>query len=296
MISNRQLRLLDALVETGSVSGAAAREHVTQPAVSKALAALEAQVGFSVFERHHRRLALTAKGKSLHAEAQRLLSSLDAFNGVVEEIRTRGAQRVRIATTAAIGSSRFFNRAIADFVKQNPNVHLEIETMPRPEIVRATLGERADVVISYLPFTNPNIETTSIGSCDIVAVAQRGTWLHPGETLTPERLSELPLIFLFERSRLRRTLDHFMYRSGFSLEVRAEVSNSLMALELAAAGGGVAVCDGISLSSVPTGDFEVCNFSDPMKLEIGVLRRHGQSTSQYHADIERLLREHYPDI
>lgn len=293
MLSSRQLSLLDALVECGTVSGAAERERVTQPAVSKALAALEARVGFKVFERKNRRLSLTVEGESLLTEARRLLSSIDAFNGVVEDIRLRGAQRIRIATTAVIATSKFFAAAMADFVRRYPNVHLEIETIPRPEIIRAAIGERADVVISILPFTTPEIETTPIGTCRILAVARKNTWLSPGEVLTPKRLSELPLIFLYERSRLRKTLDHFMYRSGYSLEVRAEVSNSLIALELAAAGGGVAVCDDMNLDRIDAAQFEICEFSEPMQLEIGVIRRSAQTRSQYQEEIESLLGINY---
>ena len=296
MVSPRQLSLLDALVDTGTVSGAAERENITQPAVSKALAALEQQVGFDVFERRNRRLVLTNKGLSLHAEAQRLLSRIDEFNGVVEDIRNRGAQRIRVATTAVIASSRFFAAALAEFVGNNPNVHMEIETMPRPEITRATLREHADVVVSFLPFTNPDIETSRIGSCGIVAIAKKNTWLSDGEVVTPLRLSELPVIFLFERSRLRKTLDQFMYRSGYSLEVRAEVSNSLVALELAAAGGGVAVCDDINLNALPRRKFDVCRFSEPMQLEIGILRRRGHKVSDYQAQIGVLLKESYQGL
>ena len=71
-----QLQILDAIVQSASLSGAALKLHKTQPALTLAIKNLEAKIGFELLDRSKYRLQLTEKGRVFHREAQQLLLSL----------------------------------------------------------------------------------------------------------------------------------------------------------------------------------------------------------------------------
>ncbi|MFF4578557.1 LysR family transcriptional regulator [Streptomyces sp. NPDC001389] len=74
----RHLRALDAVAEAGTITAAAARLHITQPALSRTLAQLETRVGIRLVDRSSRHLALTGAGATLLGHGRAILSHLDA--------------------------------------------------------------------------------------------------------------------------------------------------------------------------------------------------------------------------
>ncbi|KIF04973.1 LysR family transcriptional regulator [Streptomyces sp. RSD-27] len=74
----RHLRALDAVAEAGTITAAAARLHITQPALSRTLAQLETRVGVRLVDRSSRHLALTGAGATLLGHGRAILSHLDA--------------------------------------------------------------------------------------------------------------------------------------------------------------------------------------------------------------------------
>lgn len=289
MLTIRQLKILDAIVETGTVTAAAKRIHVTQSAVSKTLSAVETYVEFQIFERRRKHLVLTERGLSLYKEARRLLGMVDDFGDIIVDIRDRGAQRIRVATTQVIASSGFVTAALSEFCFERPNLQLEIDTMQRQDLVRAAAGDRADVVIGNLPFTSSEIVTSKFGENHILAIAKKGTFLENIQTVTAQNLSQMPVIFLFERSRLRRIIDHYMYRAGKSLQIRAQVASSHTIIQFAKNGGGVGICDGLSLADSDLSELDICAFNEPLSMDIGFLRRQNDTDNAYQKRIEELI-------
>lgn len=90
----RLLRSLVLLVEEGHVGRAAARLHLTQPAVSKHLAQLEHSVGLRLFDRHPRGLIPTAEGRLLAERARRVVHEAEAFDIVAARTRRTVAGRL----------------------------------------------------------------------------------------------------------------------------------------------------------------------------------------------------------
>src|ERR1700693_1221900 len=93
------LRAFVAVVETGSVTGAAALLNLTQAAISQQLKRLEELFGTQLFERHHRRLALRPNGVRLLTHAHKLIALNDEVWGAMSapayegEVRLRGPPR-----------------------------------------------------------------------------------------------------------------------------------------------------------------------------------------------------------
>jgi DNA-binding transcriptional LysR family regulator len=103
MIDVRRLRVLHHLATYGTVAAAADVLHLTAPAVSQQLAALEREVGMPVVEKHGRTLRLTQAGELLTAHAEIVLADLAAAEAELAALRggTRGEVRVAAFASAA---------------------------------------------------------------------------------------------------------------------------------------------------------------------------------------------------
>src|SRR5882672_4336090 len=88
MPSIQALRAFVAIMEAGTVTAAAERLRRTQPQVSRLIAELEQDIGFSLFFRERRRLIPTLRGSRLYVDVRRALNGLDEIERVAEEIRT----------------------------------------------------------------------------------------------------------------------------------------------------------------------------------------------------------------
>ena len=97
-ITFRQLRLFLALAETGSVSAAARRTHVTQPTASMQLREVTDSIGLTLYEVVSRRVVLTEAGEELARTARGIADQWDGFEQRVAAIKglTRGRLRVAV--------------------------------------------------------------------------------------------------------------------------------------------------------------------------------------------------------
>ncbi len=82
----RQIEAFKAVIEHGTVSAAASVLHVSQPAISKLIANLEADAALRLFDRFKRRLTPTEPGIRLYAEVDRIFSGVQEVENAVDAI------------------------------------------------------------------------------------------------------------------------------------------------------------------------------------------------------------------
>lgn len=96
-IELRPLRYFVAVAEEMHFSRAAARFHMTQPPLSQTIQALESQLGTPLFSRTRRSVALTAAGRALLPEAQRLLMQAESLPALVQRAAAGESGQLRLA-------------------------------------------------------------------------------------------------------------------------------------------------------------------------------------------------------
>ncbi|MFN3157433.1 LysR family transcriptional regulator, partial [Marivita cryptomonadis] len=104
MLQHRQLEAFNAVMISGSTVRAAELMGVTQPAVSRLIAELEAAVRFGLFDRVRGRLVPTPEGKLFHREVEASFVGLDRLQNAAASIRDYGTGSIRIASLAAAGT------------------------------------------------------------------------------------------------------------------------------------------------------------------------------------------------
>lgn len=104
MLDVRQLQVLLAVRDAGSLTQAAASLHLSVPTVTHHLAALEAKLDASLVERSKRGTVLTAVGEAVAVDAERILGDLGRTEQMVADLRDAGLSTLRIGTFPSIGS------------------------------------------------------------------------------------------------------------------------------------------------------------------------------------------------
>ncbi len=141
-VSPRQLQVFVAIVRAGSVSAAAKRIHLSQPAASMALGQLEQTLGYPLFDRTPRQLALNARGRELLPRAADILDRLDAFAERDDNSPVTG--ELRVGTSNTVGNYRVAE-LLGPFVGEHPQISIEVEIGNTDQIVADVLAQQLDV-------------------------------------------------------------------------------------------------------------------------------------------------------
>lgn len=137
------LKAFLAVVDQNSFSAAAARLHITQPAVSKRLATLEQQLGQSLVERGPRKLVLTEAGHTLLPYARRILDESHNARMALAETETRPAGTLNIITSHHIGLHHLPNW-LKVYTLKFPAVQLNLQFMESEQAIDALAAREAE--------------------------------------------------------------------------------------------------------------------------------------------------------
>ncbi|MBL6458245.1 LysR family transcriptional regulator [Belnapia sp. T6] len=271
MLNPRSLEALRAFVEGGSVSEAAARLGRTQPQVGRLLAALEAELGFPLFDRRNRRLALTAEGARFYAQVERILAGhagLERLAGDIRAGRQDSHLRVLVAPQS-IGA--LLGDPLARMVAEMPGFTATIETRVRLDI-ESWLGQEAfDLGLTVLPLAHPAVEVEEFCRAEAVVVMRQGHPLSRRASLSLADLAGQDLVMTHPRSLIRQQVDQLFRDAGMTPRVRLETGSGAVACQLAAMGLGLAVADPfVALSSGAAG-LAMRRFRPSIALPYGLL-------------------------
>ncbi len=145
----RQLELLSALDHAPTLSAAAREVNLSQPAASKLLNTLSADLDVALFERAGRTLRPTAAGRALLRRAATFVGDLDRAQGELEAI---GAGLVgSVSLGAGVGSCyALVPRALEHLLESAPNIAVRVREGTLDELISGLRGGRLDVIVGRL--------------------------------------------------------------------------------------------------------------------------------------------------
>lgn len=144
-----------AVAESRSFSRAAERIFLTQPAISKRIAALEQSLGTRLFDRIGRRVQLTEAGRTLLARTQRLLTDLDDIKRSISNLTGTISGELRFATSHHIGLHRL-PAALQLFHQTYPQVRLDLRFMDSERACAAVAQGELELAVVTLPPKAPH--------------------------------------------------------------------------------------------------------------------------------------------
>jgi DNA-binding transcriptional LysR family regulator len=244
-LNTRQLEALGAMLESGTVTAAAARLGVSQPAVSKLLASLERETGLVLFQRENKRLFPTAEARLLYEETDRHFVGLRRLGAIAEGLRTLKAGKLAIASLPALGL-KLLPRLLARFVADKPDARIELQVRTSPTVIDWVLAPLIDLGVSLIPIEHRAVRSELLARVPGVCVLPPDHRLAARETITPEDLAGASFVSLGREDRARHMVDHAFARSGIERRMRIETPLSEVACEFVADGAGVSIVDGMT--------------------------------------------------
>ncbi|MFT3666110.1 LysR family transcriptional regulator [Piscinibacter sp.] len=235
----RQLATFHAVARLGSVSAAADEMHLTQPAVSLQIAALEESARTPLLQRSGRGIRLTEAGELLDGYARRILG---LWREAGEEMATlqgvfSGTLRVGAITTAEY----LLPPMLVTFANQHPGVKVNLQVGNRDEIVRMLGSQEIDLAIMGRPPAELKTASTPFAKHPMAFLASPDHALMQGKAkVTMAQLSEQRILVRERGSGTRATIERLFKDAGLPLRIGSELSSNEAIKHMCAAGFGVA--------------------------------------------------------
>lgn len=175
-----QLRIFVAVAEAPSMTRAAEMLHLTQPAASAAVAALEGRHAARLFDRVGRRLELSAAGRIFLPEAKAVLARADAARRVLADLAGLERGEVRIVASQTV-ATYWLPAVLARFAAAHPGIALPLAVGNSAGAAAAVSDGRADLGFVEAEVTDDQLRVQAIGGDRL------GLYAAPGHRLA-ERL------------------------------------------------------------------------------------------------------------
>lgn len=243
----RQLEAFAAAMSCGSVSGAARILGRSQPAISRLIQELEAELGHALFHRQGPRVSPTSQGYLLYEEVEHALFSLHRIRERAQEIARDEDQPYRIIATNAL-SVGLLPRALARIHASLGAARITMTSTSAERVVHTVLNGGAQWGVSSLPLDHRGIRVEWIGEAPCVAVLPEHDPLAQQALISLSSLSNRSIISLLNRHRLRHRIEHAW--SGLDTQTpRAfiETNTSMTAQAAVRTGLGVAILEPASV-------------------------------------------------
>ena len=241
-VNLRHIEAFRAVIEAGSVSQAADRLALSQPAVSKYVAAFERQVGFPVFERRRGRLIPTPEALLLYEEVVRVLSGIDTIAQAAEDIRKLRRGRVAIGVTPAMALG-FVQRIVEPFAEAHRQTQISLQTRTSIQLINMAATRRLDLALVADYGERPGVRTIANWTFECVVLMPADHMLAGRQTVRAADLHGQRMIALSALDGLQPRIDAHLAEEGAVPDYRLETPLTASAAACVAAGLGVALVD-----------------------------------------------------
>lgn len=240
----RHMEVFNALIEAGSVSRAAARLSLTQPAVSIALSNFEAELGFALFHRERGFFTPTTEAMLLHEEVMNGLQAISRVQERATGILSGQTGRVSIATNGVLAFN-FLPKLLALFQQDHPNIKVEIKVHSSRQIATWVANHTIDIGLIDLPVPVAGLDA-KIFKFECVCAMHKDDALAKLEMIHPQSLAGRSVISVTGSHQIDEQLDTLLAKENISVSRDVTAYYFAIARNLVAAGGYLAILDPVN--------------------------------------------------
>lgn len=291
-MDTRQLAYFLGVVTHGGFGRAASHLHVSQPALSQSVAALERDLGVPLFHRVPSGVQLTDAGRVLVPQARQVLRDLEVARAATQSVGKELSGQIDLALMPSQGVEPF-TTLMSSLTRRHPrlsvNAHASFVRDEALALVRSGTCELA--LVGALPAPYPQgIEVHTIGHQQMVLVVPPHSALPADRPLTPSDLDGQRVVVSPPGSVMRQMADQLMSESTMTIVVEAAHRSAILPLVLA--GVGVAVLSSAWEPLALRAGARVCSLADTMRLQVDLVHRPTRLTpaAQAFLDTGRAIR------
>jgi len=240
MVSLRQLEYLVTIVDEGSFTRAAELLHVTQPALSHQVRALERSVGGALLERLPRAVRLTPMGRAMLPHARATLADADRARCAARQAAGLEQGEIQLATVYSI-SLGLLPPVLRAWRHDHPDVHIRLFEHAHADSLRAAMtAGQADLAIGPEPSTWDG-PLRRLGVEEFVLVLPPGDPLRAAHSVRLAALADRDWVHYCAGNGLADVVDQAAAAAGFVPRAAVRTEQTAAVATLAASGLGVAL-------------------------------------------------------
>ncbi|MCG8667845.1 MAG: LysR family transcriptional regulator [Pseudomonadales bacterium] len=242
----RQLEILLAVYDGGSIKAAAESLHLTQPTVSMQLKKLVDAIGMPIYDQVGRRLVFTEAGLAIVATAREVLESFQRLDMHLSDMRGLKAGTLKLAVVTT--SKYFIPHLLGPFCERYPNVDIQFKVGNREQIMKR-LNDGSDdfYVFSHVP-EDVDIDRIEFLPNPLVAIAAQTHPFAKKKNIDIKELLQQPFLMREKGSGTRHALEQFLKREGLKPNTKMTIESNEAIKHAVMANLGVSVLSVHSLA------------------------------------------------
>lgn len=271
----RQVEVFKAIMDTGSVTEAAGRLHVTQPSVSKHLKLLEHDLGLALFVRTGNKLVPTPEARALHDQVDRLYRGLDQLNRFSDGLKHHQHGQITVGAMPLI-AQRWLPQIVGAFLDTHDSVSFSLPVRSSQWIYESVAASRVDIGIGLSRKDDAGVVLEHLMSLPLVCVMPQAHALADRDLIAPRDLKGESLVTLSNFDHWRLAVENALERDQIEPRRRVDTFTTFVACELVLKGVGIAIVDALSALEYAGAGMAIRRFAPELSFEIYLLRpRHG---------------------
>lgn len=237
----QQLEYFRVVARTEHVTQAAEELGITQPALSRAMARLERDLGVALFDHRGRSVKLNRYGQAFLRHIERAIGALDEGRREISDLADRDSGVIAFGFAHALGT-RVVPDLIASFRLQHPRARFQLLQNASHIILEELEAGDVDLaLVSPVPPTSERIESLELASEELFLVVPHEHRLAKRKAVKLAELRDDTFVCLREGYGLRTLTDHFCAQAGFTPKIAFEGEEIATLRGLVAVGLGVAI-------------------------------------------------------
>jgi DNA-binding transcriptional LysR family regulator len=234
------LALFIAVADSGSITAGALRVHLALASASARIKGLEAALGVALLKRGRRGVEPTAAGESLLDHARIILHQVETLRGDLAAFASGASASVHLLANTA-GLSEHLPKALAAFLRQHPDINVDVEERESTDIAAAIATGAADLGFAAEHALPENVERFLFGEDRLVLVASRRGALAGRRQIDFAEVVSSDFVGLTNSTALQLHVAGQAARLGARLKYRARLRDFDAICQLVAADVGIAV-------------------------------------------------------
>jgi DNA-binding transcriptional LysR family regulator len=245
----RQIEAFRAVMVCGTASRAAQMLHISQPAISRHLAELEASLRLPLFERVKGRLRPTQEGKAFFEEVERAFTGIERLRFAAENIRSFKGARLRIVSMPALGHA-FLPRVIGTFSKSFADVSVLLQVRSSEFVREEVAVGNYDLGFAADEISTSGVEVHDFAALDAHCLMPDGHPLSRHDVITPMDLNGERFVTLASEDAARARFDQIFLHADSRPYIVGETQYSLTICNLVRNGAGIGLVNPFSLDGL----------------------------------------------
>ncbi len=234
------LQLFIAVADARSITRGALRAHLALASASARIKGLEAALGAALLKRGRRGIELTAAGESLLHHARIIIHNVDAMRGDLAAYASGVRASVHLLANTS-GLSEHLPKALAAFLREHPDISVDVEERESTDIAAAIASGAADLGFAAEHALPDNIERFLFSEDRLTLVAARRGEFASRRQIDFQELSDRDFVGLTSSTALQAHITKHAAKLGVRLRIRARLRDFDAICQMVAAGVGIAV-------------------------------------------------------